>query len=75
MIVEAQEETVTLVGGPADGQRMRWRGGDVYEHYGPLVPAGSLFASAGGHAPSRARTERFYYRRSIVTPTIFVFQP
>lgn len=68
------EQMVTLVGGPADGETMRWSGGDVFEHIA-LQPVGPVLVANGRMAPVNFAPSRFYYRRSMVTPTIFVFQP
>ncbi len=69
------EETITLHGGPAHGRSFRWQGGDRLEY---LPPGGSGSLSMLADAPGFrdiAHETRAIYIRSIVTPSVFVWQP
>lgn len=63
---------ISLVGGPLDGARMDWAGGDIFSAFDR--PPLSLVVTDGERKPEAPR-EAAMYRRSLVTNTIFVFQP
>lgn len=61
---------VTLIGGPFDGRGINWDGGDLIRM--DLTPT-VLDFSVKSTDPYR-RSEAIY-RRSVVTPHLFIFQP
>lgn len=62
-------EIITLIGGPADGHRIGWRGGDVFK----LAPTPRLDFSVQTVEPF-SRDDHIY-RRSLNTTNLFVYQP
>lgn len=62
-------KSITLVGGPCDGQSLLWQGGDVLQMQ-ERAPVGLTVGW-----PKDAQPPRHTYRRSINTPEVFVFQP
>jgi hypothetical protein len=65
-------ETIRLVGGPADGEVRAWRGGDVFRlrylpDVGPPIRAEDQFTVF--------EVEYHEYRRSINDHSVFVHQP
>lgn len=72
-VATAAMERITLHGGPADGMKAMWSGGDVMKVTRPHPVA---FFGQQSPATNRPYTpEEFTYRRSMITRTIFVFQP
>lgn len=67
-------EIITLHGGPGDGQKYPWRGGDVLELQ--TFQAARLIGSHDREPPAHPSTrQRATYRRSTVTRSAFVYQP
>jgi hypothetical protein len=62
--------TVTFVGGPRDGQTMTFAHGDIVE-----FPAGPPQIDFSAPTVDPIRRDTYIYRRSLRTPSIFVFQP
>jgi hypothetical protein len=66
------EETIKLYGGPRDGEVLGWLGRDTVEF--PVLKREA--AHVDFNAPNEPVTyETALYRRSLKTPSIFVFQP
>lgn len=68
-------DTIKLIGGPRDGDSIEWDSGDVAELIDvggiPSIEPPELQRVSSRHP----RPVRYLYRRSMVTPSIFVFQP
>jgi hypothetical protein len=63
-------ETITLIGGPLDGQSGEWAGGgDTVEVNMPAVLDFSVLTT------DPFRCDKLIYRRSLRTRSLFVFQP
>ena len=66
-------ELITLVGGPADGRQFRWQGGDMIQLQ-PL-PEATMIKPVDTRPPRQLKDDRLTYRRSLVSPWLFVHQP
>lgn len=68
----SEGETITLVGGPADGERLLWTGGDVaYVAPRRWVTPSQIFRNGD----QEAQVEQYAYRRSLKSTHLFVYQP
>jgi hypothetical protein len=63
-------EKITLVGGDWDGSTIEWNGSDIIELIDP--PKLAAIAAVSRDQPQHGSS---FYRRSIKTSSIFVFQP
>lgn len=68
------QETVTLVGGPCDGDAVTITGGDTVEFVFKTELSSVSLLREGGAAPA-LYGDRALYRRSLKTGRLFVFQP
>jgi hypothetical protein len=68
----SEYEEIVLVGGPADGERLQWRGSDV-AYVSPRRSFSSSPVFEQGDAG--AQIETYAYRRSLKSKHLFVFQP
>jgi len=66
-------ETISLCGGPGDGQVFEWDGGDLLRYFD--LRAASHSSGEEVRVTLLPRSAEHFYRRSTVTPAIFVFQP
>lgn len=68
----SEPETITLVGGPADGESFQWRGYDiVYVAPRQFVIPSRIFRQGD----NEVQVEQYAYRRSLKSKHLFVFQP
>lgn len=63
-------QTITLFGGPADGRNVQWAGDEFFR---VNLGAPVLDFSVGTVEPFRPHEA--VYRRSVVTPSVYVYQP
>ena len=73
MSEERKVEEIVLVGGPGDGSRHQWKGGDLLRWI-PKTPIEAEAVARAGWA-GNPELHQFYYRRSMRTRSKFVFQP
>lgn len=66
----AEQEVVRLVGGPIDGQKFGWCGGDVITFV--VSPPLGLVRRVWDPVP--ATPSEICYRRSLVSRDVFIFQ-
>jgi len=67
-------ETITLVGGPGDGEKHQWKSDSNLLRWVPKTREEEMRVTAAGFA-GNPRNHHLQYRRSLRTRSKFVFQP
>ena len=66
-------ELITLHGGPANGRKIEWCGGEILQLQ--EIPPPGMIVCMDRPPSALIRDDRHTYRRSMHTRTAFVYQP